>query len=100
MATKPESYLNQFPAILKEQDYTDVMYRWGSETNGLENMVYHNLKFVSDKVYYEKNQDFIELANQYLIHHDFSRVEYFTILPVKNTHNKFVVWFQFFFLLN
>jgi len=80
--------------MLKEQDYTDAMYRWGSETNGLENMVYHNLKFISDRVYYEKNQDFIELANQYLIHYDFSRVEYFTLLPVKKTYNKFVIWFS------
>ena len=49
---------------------------------------------IIQKIIYEKNQNFIELANQYLIHHDFSRVEYFTILPVKNTHNKFVVWFS------
>jgi hypothetical protein len=94
MATKPEAYLNDFPPILKEQDYTDAMYRWGSETNGLENMVYHNLKSISNKVYYESNNSFIELANQYLTHYDFSRVEYFTILPVKRTTNKFVIWFS------
>jgi hypothetical protein len=94
MGVNPKSYINDFPPMLKEQDYTDAMYRWGSETNGLENMVYHNLKFISDRVYYEKNQDFVELANQYLIHYDFSRVEYFTLLPVKRTYNKFVIWFS------
>lgn len=94
MGVKPESYINDFPLILKEQDYTDAMYRWGSETNGLENMVYHNLKSISNKVYYESNNDFIELSNKYLKHYDFSRVEYFTILPVKRTNNKFVIWFS------
>jgi hypothetical protein len=94
MGVKPESYINDFPLILKEQDYTDAMCRWGSETNGLENMVYHNLKSISNKVYYESNNDFIELSNKYLKHYDFSRVEYFTILPVKRTNNKFVIWFS------
>ena len=94
MGVKPKSYINDFPIILKEQEYTDAMYRWGSETNGLENMVYHNLKSISNKVYYESNNNFIELSNQYLKHYDFSRVEYFTILPVKRTNNKFVIWFS------
>jgi glycosyltransferase involved in cell wall biosynthesis len=94
LATRPEDYLNDFPPMLKEQDYTDAMHRWGSETNGLENMVYHNLKFVSNKVYYEKNEDFNKLADVYLKHYDFSRVEYFTILPISRTNNKFIIWFS------
>lgn len=94
MGVEPNFYINHFPHITKEEQYTQAMYDWGSETNSLENMMFHGLKSISNKVFYEKQQDFNDLVSKTVYWYDFSRVEYFTILSVKDYPNKFAIWFS------
>jgi glycosyltransferase involved in cell wall biosynthesis len=94
MGIEPDFYINHFPLILKEEQYTQAMYDWGSETNSLENMMFHGLKPVSNKVFYEKQKDFDDLVSKTLYWYDFSRVEYFTLLSVKDNPSKFAIWFS------
>jgi hypothetical protein len=52
--------------------------KWGSESNGYENMMYHAFK---DKHGVHYDYEFEQHVLDTFHHEDFSRVEYFTILP-------------------
>ena len=73
-------YLNNIPKIINADDYESLRHKWGSESNGYENMMYHAFKNLSN-IYYEDKVKFNDLVNNSFIHEDFSRVEYYTILP-------------------
>ena len=73
-------YLDNIPKITNTDDYESLRHKWGSESNGYENMMYHAFKNLSN-VYYEEEAKFNDLINNSFIHEDFSRVEYYTILP-------------------
>jgi hypothetical protein len=40
LGTRPEFFL-QKPKIDNAQQYDALMHKWGSESNGLENLMYH-----------------------------------------------------------
>jgi len=73
-------YLDNIPKIMNTNDYELLRNEWGSESNGYENMMYHAFKNLSN-IYYESEDKFNELISTSFIHEDFSRVEYYTVLP-------------------
>jgi hypothetical protein len=87
----PEFFLKK-PKIDNAQQYDELMYEWGSESNGLENLLYHSFKNTPN-VYWESKEKFQKECTKTFIHRDYSRVEYFTILP-SNIENHFVPFVQ------
>ena len=73
-------YLNTIPKISNAKDYELLRNQWGSESNGYENMMYHAFKNIPN-IYYEDDATFNKLVEDSFIHEDFSRVEYYTVLP-------------------
>jgi hypothetical protein len=79
VAFKPDLFLN-LPQVRNAQEYDDLMELWGAESNGYENMLYHAFKNITN-VYWESKEDFYKNTQKTFEHKDYSRVEYFTILP-------------------
>ena len=79
------------PKVQNAVDYNLLMDKHGSESNGLENIIHHLFKN-ENNIYRESKEDFdLHILNNFK-HSDFSRCEYFTILPtdVKNYFAPFV----------
>ena len=92
LATEPKFYLDHFPLIKTAKDYDDLMVKWGSESNGLENLTYHTFIQDKDKIYWEDESEFTELIDKNLEHKNYSRIEYFSLLPVKDHPEQFAVF--------
>ena len=92
LAAKPKFYLDHFPLIKTSEEYDRLMHRWGSESNGLENLTYHTFNTDSDSIYWEQESNFTKLIKDNFNHNDYSRVEYFSILPVKGHPEQFAVF--------
>ena len=67
------------------------MDKYGAESNGLENIIHHLFKN-EDNIYRENKEEFDSNIEKYFHHNDFSRCEYFTILPtdLKNYFAPFI----------
>ena len=91
VAFKPDLFLN-LPQVRNAQEYDDLMELWGAESNGYENMLYHAFKNTTN-VYWESKEDFYKNTQKTFEHKDYSRVEYFTILP-SNRNNEMVSFVQ------
>ena len=92
-AAKPEFYLENFPVINTAEEYSALQYQWGSETNSLENLMYNGVKTLSN-IHFENFEVFRNKLNKYFTHKDFSRVEYFTVLPVQDYPELFCPYIQ------
>ena len=92
LATEPKFYLDHFPLIKTAKDYDDLMVKWGSKSNGLENLTYHTFIQDKDKIYWEDESEFTELIDKNLEHKNYSRIEYFSLLPVKDHPEQFAVF--------
>ena len=79
VAFKPDLFLS-LPKVEVAQDYDSLMQLWGAESNGYENLMYHAFKN-TDNVYWESKDNFSKYTSETFIHRDYSRVEYFTVLP-------------------
>ncbi len=87
----PKFFL-QKPKINNAEQYDKLMHDWGSESNGLENLMYHGFK--NDlNIHWESKEKFQEECTKTFIHRDYSRVEYFSVLP-SNIPNHFVPYVQ------
>ena len=87
----PKFFL-QKPKINNAEQYDKLMYDWGSESNGLENLMYHGFK--NDlNIHWESKEKFQEECTKTFIHRDYSRVEYFSVLP-SNIPNHFIPYVQ------
>ena len=87
----PKFFL-QKPKINNAEQYDKLMHDWGSESNGLENLMYHGFK--NDlNVHWESKEKFQEECTKTFIHRDYSRVEYFSVLP-SNIPSHFVPYVQ------
>ena len=82
----PEFFL-QKPKIKTAQQYDNLMYEWGSESNGLENLMYHGFKN-NINIHWEETNKFQEECDKTFNHKGFTQVEYFTVLPT-NIPNHF-----------
>ena len=92
LAVKPKFYLDHFPLIKTSEEYDRLMHKWGSQSNGLENLAYHTFKTDSDSIYWEQEPSFTKLIKDNFNHNDYSRVEYFSVLPVKEHPDQFAVF--------
>lgn len=89
--TNTDFFWGNFRLIKTENDYKTWQNDIGSESNGLENMFYHNLK---NKLQYVKlitNEEYDGLLKECKTDMC-SMVEYFNVLPVKNYENIFAIW--------
>ena len=82
-------YLDSFlPKINNAQEYDDLMLKYKSESNGLENLFYHMFK--SEENIFRENQDtFKWKIKENFSHRDYSRCEYYSILPCSNIDGYF-----------
>jgi len=90
--TKIDYFLNTFKYILDEKTYNEEMKKVNSNTNCLENFVYHTLKNKTNELLLEEiNEDQLFPTSQINL---FSLIEYNTILADENDSNAFIVWFS------
>jgi hypothetical protein len=92
LASEPKFYLDHFPLVQTSKEYDDLMVEWDSESNGLENLTYHTFNQDKDKIYWEDKLNFTKLIDENFEHKDYSRVEYFSVLPVKDHPEQFAVF--------
>jgi len=97
MGIRPKFFLDTIPAIHTAKDYDDLVIKFSSESNTLENL-WCNAFFKKDNIFYIKDDTLQrdlatkELLEKYIEFRDFSRVEYFTILPT--TKGNFAPYLQ------
>lgn len=93
MGVRPEFYLDSVEPIFTADDYENLRLKWGSHSNGYENMMFFAFKDKMDKIELVGEEQFkTEIATNFH-HRDYSRVEYFSVLPT-NIPNSFAVYFQ------
>jgi glycosyltransferase involved in cell wall biosynthesis len=92
LASEPKFYLDHFPLVQTSKEYDDLMVEWDSESNGLENLTYHTFNQDKDKIYWEDKPNFTKLIDENFEHKDYSRVEYFSVLLVKDHPEQFAVF--------
>ena len=92
LAAEPKFHLNHFPQIQNSQEYDSLMVEWRSESNGLENLTYCTFQKSKNQIYWEKQEDFFKLIEDNFEHKNYSRVEYFSIISVKDNPDQFAVF--------
>jgi glycosyltransferase involved in cell wall biosynthesis len=92
LASEPKFYLDHFPLVKTAKEYDNLMVKWNSESNGLENLTYHTFNQDKDKIYWEDKPNFTKLIEENFEHKDYSRVEYFSVLPVKDHPEQFAIF--------
>jgi len=87
-------YSRQYPKILNAESYDNLKNIWKSKSNGFENLYYHSLLKNQNDVYFETKENWDLLISQNFKHLDFSRVEYFTVMPVKGCFDNYALYYQ------
>ena len=90
-SSHPKELLRVLPKISNRGEYDNLMEFYGSESNGLENLFHHMFKN-EGAIYREEESVFESKSKDIFIHKDFSRIEYFSILPT-NVPNHFSPYF-------
>jgi len=90
--TNIDYFLNTFRYIADENIYMEEIKKVGSNTNCLENFVYHTLKNKTEDLLLEEisENDLFSTSQINL----FSLIEYNTILPLENENDHFIIWFS------
>lgn len=93
MGINPKFYLDIVPHIRCAEDYEKLREKFGSYSNGYENLMYfafensmQSIELVDESIFND------EIKNNFY-HRDYSMVEYFTVLP-SNISNSFVAYLQ------
>ena len=68
------------------------MVEWESESNGLENLTYCTFQKSKNQIYWENQEIFVNLIENNFEHKNYSRVEYFSLLAVKDYPDQFAVF--------
>ena len=92
-ASNSDFFLDHVHQVFNAEEYEHLHFQLGSESNGLENMWYHIFKRSTDQIYFEDIEIFNQKSLETFNHHDFSQVEYFTILPT-NIPNTFAPYIR------
>ena len=92
LATDPKFYLNHFPQIQNAQEYDSLMVEWESESNGLEDLTYCIFQKPKNQIYWESEDIFNKLIENNFEHKNYSRVEYFSVINVKDYSDQFAVF--------
>jgi len=74
-------YLQTHPKISTAEEYDGLKHAWGSNSNGYENLYYYCLAPHQDKVEFIPHEEWVEIIKENFNHLNFSRIEYFTLLP-------------------
>jgi glycosyltransferase involved in cell wall biosynthesis len=90
-AINTDLFVGKFPLIKNELQYNDWMRGVGSESNGLENIYFHNLKS-EENIYKSSVSEYNEDVKECQIDSN-SQVEYFAVLTVQN-ENKLAIIFH------
>ena len=90
-SSHPKELLRVLPKISNRGEYDNLMEIYGSESNGLENLFHHIFKNEGG-IYREEESVFESKSKDIFVHKDFSRIEYFSILPT-NVPNHFSPYF-------
>ena len=89
--TDVDFFLDNFKYVTNETDYNKLTREVGSETNCLENFFYQTLKNSDELLLQQISENDLFSSSRVNV---FSNIEYFTILPLRNDENHFVVWFS------
>jgi glycosyltransferase involved in cell wall biosynthesis len=91
-AVNSDFFLDHVYQVFNAEEYEHLRFQLGSESNGLENMWYHIFKRSTDKIHFEDIELFEQKSLETFNHHDFSQVEYFTVLPtnIPNTFSPYI----------
>jgi len=81
-AANPNKLIQSLPLVNNALEYNELKTKYNSDSNSLENIFY----FIFNNLSTYKEQNFEELSSQSFDHRDYSRVEYFTILPSNLTN--------------
>jgi hypothetical protein len=92
-ASTSDFFLDHVRQVFNAEEYEYLRFQLGSESNGLENMWYHIFKRSADQIYFEDIEIFHQKSLETFNHHDFSQVEYFTVLPT-NIPNTFAPYIR------
>jgi glycosyltransferase involved in cell wall biosynthesis len=93
MGIKPAFYLDNVTPIFTAEEYENLRLKWGSHSNGYENMMFFAFKDKLNQIELVGEEIFKTEVMTNFHHRDYSRVEYFTLLP-SNIPNTFVTYFQ------
>ena len=90
--TDIDFFIDNFKYVTNENDYNNLTREVGSHTNCLENFFYQTLKSKSDKLLLQQieEKDLFSKSKVNL----FSNIEYFTVLPLKDDNEHFIIWFS------
>lgn len=88
-AIRTDLFADKFPLIKNESEYNNWMERVKSESNGLENIYFHNLK-ETNNIYVSSLNEYDEDVKECQIDSN-SQVEYFAVLPVQDENKLAVV---------
>lgn len=92
-STNTNFFMDNFKLINTPEDYTNWKESVGSESNGLENIFYHNLKDKTNDIKLITTDEYDNLLKNCKT--DLcSMVEYFNILPIKDNSQVFGVWYS------
>lgn len=87
----PKEFISNFPLIQTGEEYNAWAKKVGSESNGLENIYYHQLKDKLNTFKLLTNDEYYKIFDKSEI--DIcSMVEYTTLLAVKNQPDKYAIW--------
>jgi len=90
--TDIDFFIDNFKYVTNEKDYNSLTREVGSDTNCLENFFYQTLKDKKDNLLLQQinEGDLFSKSSVNL----FSNIEYFTVLPLTNNDEMFVIWFS------
>ena len=92
-ASNSDFFLDHVHQVFNTEDYENLRFQLGSESNGLENMWHHIFKRSSDQIYFEDIETFDQKSIETFDHSDFSQVEYYTVLST-NIPNTFAPYIR------
>ena len=94
MACSPEFFLNYIPKVNNAKEYDELQFRYGTDSNGLENLFRFAFKPGDQDIYFETQSEFDKLAEAFIEQKNFSRVEYITALPIEGIDTHFATYIQ------
>lgn len=93
MGISSQFFIDNFPVIREESEYSEWQHVVGSESNGLENIFFHNLKGKTEELTIVTDDDYDDLLKNSQ-NNLCSCAEYFTILPLVDDDSKFILWYS------
>lgn len=94
MAIRPKTFIESLPKISTKEEWDSLQEKTGAPSNGMEAIWYQFLKNDS-RAYWESNEKFTKTWDNAFTHLNFSQAEGFTVLPVKDSNDAFVIYLLF-----